>query len=133
MSIDADVDVEATGTDQVEALAADLGDAISELPAYQRFESAKAAVEADEEAQEKISEFQQLRQEFAFARQTGQADDDTVEKVQAAQRELHSMPVMQEYVEAQDELQERLEALNEAISEPLAVDFGGETGGCCQD
>jgi cell fate (sporulation/competence/biofilm development) regulator YlbF (YheA/YmcA/DUF963 family) len=40
---------------------------------------------------------------------------------------------MAEYLEAQAALQERLETVNEAISEPLAVDFGGEAGGCCQD
>jgi cell fate (sporulation/competence/biofilm development) regulator YlbF (YheA/YmcA/DUF963 family) len=40
---------------------------------------------------------------------------------------------MAEYLEAQAALQDRLETVNEAISEPLAVDFGGEAGGCCQD
>jgi cell fate (sporulation/competence/biofilm development) regulator YlbF (YheA/YmcA/DUF963 family) len=40
---------------------------------------------------------------------------------------------MAEYLEAQSELQDRLESVNEAISDPLAVDFGGEAGGCCQD
>jgi cell fate (sporulation/competence/biofilm development) regulator YlbF (YheA/YmcA/DUF963 family) len=40
---------------------------------------------------------------------------------------------MREFLDAQDALSETLEAVNEAISEPLAVDFGGEAGGCCQD
>jgi len=40
---------------------------------------------------------------------------------------------MEEYLDAQEELQNKLEAVNKAISEPLAVDFGGEAGGCCQD
>jgi cell fate (sporulation/competence/biofilm development) regulator YlbF (YheA/YmcA/DUF963 family) len=43
------------------------------------------------------------------------------------------MPVMADYLDAQDELQERLKRVNEAISGPLAVDFGGEAGGCCHD
>ncbi|MFC7137087.1 YlbF family regulator [Halobaculum litoreum] len=132
MSIETDAP-EAATDDSVEALARELGDAIADTPTYRRFEEAKAAVQADEEAQERISEFEQLRQEFAMARQAGRADQETLEKVQAAQQELHALPVMKEYVEAQDELRDRLERLNEAISAELLVDFGGEAGGCCQD
>ena len=133
MSIETETDAGADDAEAVDALASDLGDAIADLPAYERFEEAKAAVEADEEAQERIAEFQQIRQEFSFAQQTGRADDETRRKVQQAQRDLHSLPVMERYVEAQNDLQSRLEELNEAISEPLSVDFGGEAGGCCQD
>ncbi|QZP38384.1 YlbF family regulator [Halobaculum magnesiiphilum] len=133
MSIETDAPEAAAADDSVEALATELGDAIADSPAYRRFEEAKAAVQNDEEAQARISEFEQLRQEFAMAKQAGQADQETMEKVQAAQQELHSLPVMREYVEAQDELEDRLEALNRAISDPLAVDFGGKAGGCCHD
>lgn len=135
MSIESDADDGAvTGqADETETLARELGAAITDLPEYRRYEEAEAAVEADEEAQAKISEFEQLRQEFALARQTGKADDTAVEKVRQAQNELHSLPVMEAYLDAQDDLRDRLETLNEAISEPLSVDFGGEAGGCCQD
>ncbi|MFC7096135.1 YlbF family regulator [Halobaculum marinum] len=132
MSIETDVPESATD-DSVEVLASRLGDAIAETQTYRRFEEAKAAVQNDEEAQERIAEFEQLRQEFAMARQAGRADDETMEKVQEAQQELHALPVMKEYVEAQDDLQARLETLNQAISDSLAVDFGGEAGGCCKD
>ncbi|QLG62402.1 YlbF family regulator [Halorarum salinum] len=133
MSIETEAESDAAAGPDVDALAGELGDAIAELPVYRRFAEAKAAVEADEEAQERISEFEGLRQEFAFARQMGNADEESLRKVQEAQADLHSLPVMAEYVEAQDALQDRLEDLNEAISGPLAVDFGGEAGGCCQD
>ena len=133
MSIETDVDADAAGGADADALATRLGEAIAELPAYRRFEEARAAVQADDEAQERISEFEQLRQEFAFARQMGQADEESLRRVQEAQDDLHSLPVMAEYVDAQDDLQARLEELNEAVSAPLAVDFGGEAGGCCQD
>ena len=117
----------------VEDLGTELGERIAETPEYERFEEKKRAVEADDEAQEGIREFQQLRQEFMLARQTGAADQAGLEKVQSAQSDLHSLPVMAEYLDAQSDLQDRLEAINEAVSEPLAVDFGGEAGGCCQD
>ena len=122
-----------TQTGRLEELGRDLGEAIAETPEYRAFEEAKAAVEDDETAQERISEFEQLRQEFALAQQTGEVTQENVRKVQEAQAELHSLPVMEEYLEAQEELQSRLQSVNEAISAPLAVDFGGEAGGCCQD
>ena len=117
----------------IEDLGRELGERIAETPEYERFEEARAAVQRDEAVQEQIDEFEQLRAEFMQARQTGQATNAELQRVQEAQDELHSMPVMSEYLEAQDELEETLEAINEAISEPLAVDFGGEAGGCCQD
>lgn len=111
----------------------ELGDAIAELPEYEAFEAARQAVQADDEAQEKIQAFEQVRQQFALARQTGQAGEEDLEAVQEAQEELHSLPVMAEFLEAQEVLVDRLEDVNKAISEPLAIDFGGEAGGCCHD
>lgn len=120
-------------TSRLESLGRELGEAIAETPEYEAFEEAKAAVEADDETQEKIQEFERLREEFMVARQTGQATEEDMRTVQRVQRELHGMPKMADYLAAQEDLQTRLEAVNEAISDPLAVDFGGEAGGCCQD
>ena len=114
-------------------LAAELGDAIADLPTYRRFEEAKAAVEADETAQERIREFEGLREEFMLARQTGDATNEDLRKLQEAQEELHEIPVMREFLQARSELELELQELNEAISTPLAVDFGEKAGGCCQD
>ena len=117
----------------MEALAAELGEAIAGMPAYEKFREKKAAVEADEEAQEQIQEFEQIREEYMIARETGQATQDELRELQNAQEDLHSIPVMREFLQAQNELELRLQALNEHISEPLAVDFGEKAGGCCQD
>jgi cell fate (sporulation/competence/biofilm development) regulator YlbF (YheA/YmcA/DUF963 family) len=117
----------------IEDLGRELGERIARTPEYERFEAAREAVQRDEEVQAKIDEFEQLRAEFMQARETGQATNSGLQKVQAKQDELHSMPVMREFLDAQEELTDTLEAVNEAISEPLAVDFGGEAGGCCQD
>ncbi|TKX74788.1 YlbF family regulator [Halorubrum sp. GN11_10-6_MGM] len=117
----------------IEDLGRELGERIAETPEYERFEETRAAVQRDEEVQAQIDEFEQLRAEFMQARQTGQATNAELQRVQEAQDELHAMPVMSEYLDAQDELEDTLESVNEAISEPLAVDFGGEAGGCCQD
>ncbi|MDS0292661.1 YlbF family regulator [Halogeometricum luteum] len=120
-------------TERLEDMGRELGDAIAGTPEYEAFEEAKEAVENDEELQAEIREFQQRREEFMLARQRGEATQEGLEEVQTAQRELHSKDKMATYLEAQETLQERLEAVNKAISDPLAVDFGGEAGGCCQD
>ncbi|AKU07684.1 MULTISPECIES: YlbF family regulator [Haloferax] len=122
-----------TQTTRLEELGRELGEAIADHPKYEAYEEAKAAVEADDDVQELITEFNQLREEFNVARQMGEATQEGLRKVQAAQEELHSEPVMEEYLLAQAELVGELEKINEAISEPLAVDFGGEAGGCCND
>jgi len=122
-----------TTVSQLEALGRELGEAIAETQAYERFEAAKDAVENDDAAQEKIAEVERLRDEFVAARDTGEATQEHIAKLQQAQNELHSMDVMEEYLNAQEALQGQLEEINRAISEPLAVDFGGEAGGCCHD
>jgi cell fate (sporulation/competence/biofilm development) regulator YlbF (YheA/YmcA/DUF963 family) len=68
-----------------------------------------------------------------LARQTGEATRDDLRTLQDAQEELHEKPKMSDYLEAQNELEFRLQELNEIISEPLTVDFGGTAGGCCED
>jgi cell fate (sporulation/competence/biofilm development) regulator YlbF (YheA/YmcA/DUF963 family) len=133
MSAETEADGEVTELSGVEELAGELGEAIARTPEYQRFEETKEAVEEDDEAQEKVQEFEQLRQEFMLARQTGEATQEDIQKVREAQQELHSLPVMDEYLQAQEELEEKMEAVNQAISEPLAVDFGDQASGCCED
>ncbi len=131
MSIETDTATETEAS--VEDLARSLGDAITELPEYQRFLDAKADVEADGEAQSQIEEFEQIREEFMMARQTGQATQEDLRELQSAQEELHDLPVMSDFLQTQNELELRLQELNELVSDPLAVDFGEKAGGCCQD
>ena len=132
MSVDSESAVTDEGAD-VEELGRKLGKTIADLPEYEAFEEAKAAVEDDPETQEKIQEFERKRQEFMLARQSGDASQEDLMEVQRIQNELHSIPVMARFLERQEELQERLEGINRAISDPLSIDFGGEAGGCCQD
>ncbi|WP_135302737.1 YlbF family regulator [Haloarcula amylovorans] len=132
MSIESDTAADPTD-DDVEELATEFGEAITELPVYQRYLEAKAAVEDHEEAQEAIQEFEQLREEFQLARQTGRASQEDLRKLQDAQEDLHDIPVMSEYLQVQNDLELRLQELNELVSEQLTVDFGQKAGGCCED
>ena len=68
-----------------------------------------------------------------LARQSGEATQADLQELQQTQQELHSISVMADFLEAQNELQARLEALDDAISAPLALDFGDNIGGCCND
>jgi cell fate (sporulation/competence/biofilm development) regulator YlbF (YheA/YmcA/DUF963 family) len=132
MSIDQDIaDTEATP--DVDALGSQLGEAIAELPAYREFEEARQVVRENDDLQEQIDAFEERRQEFMLARQSGEATQDDMLSLQQAQQELHDHPDMSRFLDAKSQLQDRLEDVNKAISEPLAVDFGGEAGGCCQD
>jgi len=132
MSIESDTPAEAETVD-VEELATELGEAISGLPVYQRFIEAKAKVENDADAQRAIEEFEQLREEYQLARQTGRATQEDLRKVQEAQEDLHDIASMSEYLEVQNELELRLQEINQLVSDELAVDFGEKAGGCCQD
>ena len=125
--------VETTPAEHATELAEALGTTITEMDAYQTFTEAKAAVEADEEAQEQIREFERIREDFMLARQSGDATNDDLRELQAAQQELHELPVMTAYLRAQSEVERKLQELNHAISEPLVVDFGEKAGSCCQD
>jgi len=120
-------------TATLEDLGRELGEQIADSPEHEAFVEANKAVENDAEAQELIREFEQLRHDFLVDREAGRADRESMREVQEAQRKLHNLPVMAEYLDAQEALQERLESVNMAISEEIAVDFGGEAGGCCQD
>lgn len=132
MSTDTEPTMADDATD-VDALGRELGEVIAELPEYQAFEEAQDAVKRDDDAQRKIQEFEELRHQFMLARQTGEASQEDVAELQAKQQELHNIPIMADFLAAQEELVNRLESINEAISAPLAIDFGEEAGGCCQD
>jgi len=62
------------GENRADRAASEFGEAITEMPIYERFAEAKRAVEADEAAQERIQRFEAIREDFMLARQTGQAD-----------------------------------------------------------
>lgn len=135
MSTESDVetDIDATTGTDPETVAGDLGAAIADTSEYERFVEAKAAVEGSPEAQKKVQEFERLRDQFVQARQTGEATQDDLETLQSAQQDLHEVPEMAEFLEAQEALDARLERVNQEIDTDLAIDFGDRIGSCCQD
>ena len=117
----------------VEALATDLGEAITDLPVHADYLQAKEAVEADPDLQAEIRAFERRREEFLVARRAGDATDEDLRELQRTQEELHDRPTMAEFLEAKSDLERRLQELDELVSEPLAVEFGRTAGGCCED
>lgn len=125
--------VEITNEKTAIELAEQLGEAITELPAYEEFRRAKETIENDAELQREMEAFEDLREEFLMARQAGTATNDDLRELQAAQEELHDKPKMSAYLEAKSNVELRLQELDHVISEPLEVEFGETAGGCCQD
>lgn len=125
--------VETTPAERAEELAEELGEAISEMPVYREFLEAKEAVEADEELQAEIREFEQVREEFVMARQTGDATNEDLRELQRTQQALHERPKMADFLQAKSEIELKLQELDHVISGPLEVEFGETAGGCCQD
>jgi len=123
----------AEGEQRIEDLAQSLGEAIADLPEYEQFLAAKEDVEASEEAQQQIAEFESVQQEYLAKRERGEATREDLLELQEAQEELHDVPVMSEYLQAENDLELRLQALNAHISDPLELDFGEKAGGCCKD
>ncbi len=114
-------------------LAAALGDAITELPEYERLEEAERAVKASDDAQERIEQFEARREEFMRDRQRGEATREDGKELEQLRRDLYDLPVMQSYQDAQEDLADRLASMNETISAPLDVDFADLAGTCCKD
>lgn len=131
MSTETDTDVQ--NRQDVETLARSLGEAIADLPVYQEFLEAQTAVKGDDEAQKLIAEFETAREEFFEARQRGEATNEDLMLLQEKQEQLHDVPAMREFLQAQNVLELRLQALNERVSDPLDIDFGEKAGGCCHD
>jgi cell fate (sporulation/competence/biofilm development) regulator YlbF (YheA/YmcA/DUF963 family) len=117
----------------IEDLGREFGEAIADLPEYRAFLEAKEVVEADEEAQKQIAEFERARRRYMDARERGQASRDDLREMQQKQEELHEIPVMKEFLQAENDLELRLQALNEHVNEPLEIDFGDKASGCCND
>jgi cell fate (sporulation/competence/biofilm development) regulator YlbF (YheA/YmcA/DUF963 family) len=133
MSTEPDVE---TGVDPArtpEAVAEELGTAIAATDEYERYVETKTAVEESREAQEKVREFERLRDAFVQAREVGEATEEDRDTLKNAQRELHALPEMAAYLAAQQELDARLERLDTTIGTDLDVDFGDRIGSCCQD
>lgn len=127
-------DTDATGeTSDVDRLASQLGAAIAELPEHERYVGTKRAVENDETAQELIESFERTREAYLQGSQQGETNERKRRELEQAHRKLQSLPVMEDYLQAQSALERRLNRVNLAISEHLLVDFGEQTSGCCQD
>lgn len=125
--------VETTPEERTTELAAELGEAITELPAYEEFVEAKEAIQSDPELQREMSAFETRREEFLMAREAGTASNDDLRDLQAAQEKLHDNPKMAAYLRAKSDIELRLQELDFIISEPLEIEFGETAGGCCQE
>lgn len=112
--------------DDFDDIAESLRDTIRALPEYDAYVDALEAVEADDDAQELLTEVRQLQNELHAAHQKGEAHDEHAElheDLEAAQQKLDNLDVMQAYHDAAEDLAEELDEMNRTISEDLEINF----------
>lgn len=125
--------VELDATAGVDHLGQAMAEAIADLPAYESFKDAEAAVRASDEAQERIEAFESRRDSFMAAKQRGEATQADVQEIETLRQELYELEVMQEYREARDRLDQQFAQLNQILTDELGVDFAGAASSCCLD
>jgi len=124
---------ERTEAGDPETLARDLGAALAATPEHEAFVAARAAVEDDPEAQALIEEFERKRDAFEAARSREEATRAQLHELERLQSDLHEVETVSEFLSAKTALEARLDAVEAAVSDPLALDFGTAAGGCCMD
>ncbi len=108
--------------------------AIGESGAFQAFEVAQEALEADATLTERLAAFQIREQELRLARAWGGADPDEVAATEREWKDLSSQPVLAAHLAARDDLLALLREVATAISEGVGLDYGeacAPAGGCC--
>ena len=124
--------------------ARELGAAIQESAEFQRLSLAREIQEADDGLQEKIQEFNLLRQKIINGRKKTVDKDDT--KIAALEKQAQDMyeqimliPAMKEYMEAKRAVDKIMSEVNGILNyymtgeEGCSADDCGGCQGCCGD
>ena len=102
-------------------------DQLTESEPYQRFIESQQRLEADEEAQELIRDFQQKQQQL----QQNGFDQATMKELRELQEEMEENKTIQKVSHAENELIALLEQTNDIISERIGQEFAQTIGGGC--
>lgn len=119
--------------------AKDLGDAIVESTEYKELLVAQDTMQANEEAQGILQEFQQKQQMVQMMTMNGQeATDEVREELTALQTKMQENEDIKNFMDAQNKFNQVMQTVNQVISAALAGEeggcgshAGGCSGGCC--
>ncbi len=105
--------------EEIEKKAKELGKAIASSEEYKRYVEAREEVERDEKMQELFGRYEQLRDEFYQALESGQGNEELLGKIDALEKEISSNPKMKEYMEAEANFKKLIDKVNEKIAEGI--------------
>lgn len=120
--------------------AKDLGDALVESSEYKELLVAQDTMQANEEAQGILQEFQQKQQMVQMMTMNGQEATDEVRKeLEALQTKMQENEDIKSFMKAQNKFNQVMQTVNQVISAALAGEeeggcgshAGGCSGGCC--
>ncbi len=113
-----------------------LGEAMAQTDEYKAVQAAQTALEADEEAQAFIAQYNGLQATMQELMQSEEPDRDAMAGVAASMRAMQTkitaMPSMQALNEAQNAFSELLNSVNQVLRFMITGEAGPE-GGCTGD
>lgn len=113
----------------IEAAAQEFASTLRASPAVGDFWEAKARLEADEEAQQLLTELQERQQALMRKQQNGSGvSQEDIDALRRLQTEAQRNGVITGYVQAQQRAEAFLPRVNMEISQLLGFDFGGLAG-----
>mgnify|MGYP006427922337 CR=1 FL=1 len=101
-------------------------DAIEDSETYQQFMTASEQLENDAEAMALLDEYRQKQRQMQAS-----FDQELMAELQDVQEKMDENETIQQHQAAQVELIELLQQTNDAISEPLGMEFAQSSGGGC--
>lgn len=119
---------------QILDVSKNLARAIVDSEHYQRYERANEYLQADQKAQDLLSEFQSTQQNLQMLQSWGGASQENIKQFEQLKKQLFSNLTLKEYFAAREKLVLMLKELNTFISEKLGFDFASlakPAGGCC--
>ena len=124
-----------TGTERglIES-ARELARGIAGATIYAEYESARDALQGDDEARALFDELQEAEQRLQMSGSWGGSTQDDIQKVQAIRERVFANATLRRYFDSQEKLVEGLKELNAFMAERLGFDFADMTkpaGGCC--
>ncbi len=110
--------------------ARELGEAILDSPEYKSYQTAREAMESNEEAGKLLDTLQERRQALHEVRLAGGDVREQAEKLWAHQQQMLENKVISDYLEKKREVEKMLDAVNEAIAKATGMETGRPPGGC---
>ncbi|NMC11464.1 MAG: YlbF family regulator [Chloroflexi bacterium] len=110
----------------------DFAAALAETPQYKTFEKTAYAFRQNQAAQQAREAYQQKRKSLNTLLMLNALNDEQRNELEQLQSDFITLPVVQEYIDAQAELVTLCQALGDALSESIGLNYAASCGvSCC--